>query len=80
MPYVDSIVRIGQTNWSNMESAGNFIDLSNVLVDELVGEGWTNEVFFNPSDVVITIHYNDDDAALITYIEVIIEQVNSSIV
>lgn len=66
MPDVDSVVRIGQTNWSNMESADNSIALSNVLVDELVGEGWAKEVFVNPSDVVITSHYNDDDAALIT--------------
>lgn len=49
-----------------MESADNSIALSNVLVDELVGEGWAKEVFVNPSDVVITSHYNDDDAALIT--------------
>lgn len=61
-----------------MESADNSIALSNVLVDELVGEGWAKEVFVNPSDFVITSHYNDDDAALITYIEVIVEQVSSS--
>lgn len=42
-----------------------------------MGKG-QKEVFVNPSDVVITSHYNDDDAALITYIEVIVEQVSSS--